>query len=69
MNPLSRLLDRLLGPREWCVIINKGAPWATPISLAHPTDTILRAGLRQGAASRLARRLRLRREDTPERIG
>jgi hypothetical protein len=65
MTALSRLLDRLLGPRDWMVIeaqIGGLVPadvHAIPASRYNAgTDVVLHAGLRSWAAFRLARKLR-----------
>lgn len=68
MWPLSNLLDFILGPREWCVIITKGSAWATHRWKPEKGEALIRSNLRQGAAQTLALRLRQKAEDTPERV-
>lgn len=66
---MGALLDWLLGPRDWSVIMDdRGAEWATQRWCPAPGDRLVRSNLRQGGAQRLALRLRQKREDTPERL-
>lgn len=62
----SILLDLMFGPRAFVVIqAADGDICACHDSRVLGSDLILHAGLRWGRAGRLARRLRLRAEDTP----
>lgn len=69
MTALSRLLDRLLGPRDWMVIEDAYSFFGLPADVhAIPasrycagTDVVLCADLRRRAAFRLARKPRERR--------
>ena len=64
---IARLLDRLLGPRTWMVVLDTGTYFAAA-QPADPRDIVVRTGLREAAAHRLARKLRHRAENTPRNI-
>lgn len=56
---IAWLLDKLFGPREWSVIIDR-EPWGTEVyacitSRVVPSDEVLATGLRRKAAFRFAR--------------
>jgi hypothetical protein len=66
VNPLSFLLDLMFGPRVFVVIQDEdGDICACHDSRVLGSDLILRDRLRWGRAGRVARRLRLKAEDTP----
>lgn len=69
MECVARLLDRLLGPRDWMVIEDAASFFGLPADVhAIPasrfcagTDVVLLTGVRRGAAFRLAQKERERR--------
>ncbi|MFZ5667988.1 MAG: hypothetical protein ACOY4K_00700 [Pseudomonadota bacterium] len=67
-SPYTRFLDWLFGPRDWAVVRFDGVTFAIHESRIDADDLIIRAGLRRGAALRIARHLRQKAEDTPEAV-
>lgn len=68
MWPFSNLLDFILGPREWCVIITKGTAWAQHRWAPANGEALIRSNLRQGQAQSLALRMREKSDNTPRPI-
>lgn len=68
MEAIARLLDRLLGPRNWAVVEFAGTFFAFHIDYVRPADTVVRRDLREARALRLARKLRHRADNTPRDV-
>lgn len=66
---MNWLLDYLLGPRTWMVVLWEGGfIVALSSATSWPAESIVKSGLRHGAAWNLARRLKEQARDKPERV-